>query len=681
MEQYNVILNKFPANPRSKRRLVSQGFFGSESSSGGSNIGGSYFSGYWDLITTNAAGDVLEEGEGYIRTKYSAVSEKDVIAYATGNHDIILPIASADALGTIKIGNGLKINEDGTLSVDGEIGGGGVSSWNDLTDKPSIFPSSWEQVAGKPTEFIPSAHTHVMNDITDFNGVTIDTDQTITGQKTFSKAILGQADVVAFATGKHDITFPIASKTALGCIKVGENLTITEDGTLNAQAGGGITSVTWNDILNKPIFSTVATSGSYTDLLNKPTIPTNNNQLTNGSGYITGVNLDMWNAAASSVGNKTIGNSNNGNYIDIIEDLRVKQNCTFSKTPKVGNTNIALTSDLHSHSNKNYLDAINQNLSTSSTPLFAGGIITGDNTDVHIEHSGGNSINGKDQNNNVANLYLNYNSASNNTKIDKDNNISTSGDIVAYSTGVGTQSPFKYWKPSVSSSGVLSWTNSISEIVPSSVNIKGPKGDKGDKGDIGPQGPKGDRGLTGPQGPTGPSWGGGTITNGIKIKSDPPVLFWGDNWRIQSGIDLNFYHSNWAGACMYISGTNYGNVEIRGTLTQKSDIRLKTIHSELFDCLDKISVLDVFQYTYNDSDIDRWRIGMSAQQVINVFPELIYTESDGFYSMDYISLSCIAIQCNKELHQLIKSQQIRINELESRLTNLETKIFKDEKNN
>lgn len=109
-------------------------------------------------------------------------------------------------------------------------------------------------------------------------------------------------------------------------------------------------------------------------------------------------------------------------------------------------------------------------------------------------------INGKDQNNNVANLYLNYNSASNNTKIDKDNNISTSGDIVAYSTGTGTQSPFKYWKPSVSSSGVLSWTNSTSEVVPSSVNIKGTKGDKGDKGDTGAQGPKGDRGATGPQG-------------------------------------------------------------------------------------------------------------------------------------------------------------------------------------
>ena len=34
-------------------------------------------------------------------------------------------------------------------------------------------------------------------------------------------------------------------------------------------------------------FATVATSGSYNDLSNTPTIPTNNNQLTNGAGYVT----------------------------------------------------------------------------------------------------------------------------------------------------------------------------------------------------------------------------------------------------------------------------------------------------------------------------------------------------------------------------------------------------------
>ena len=32
-------------------------------------------------------------------------------------------------------------------------GSGGVSSWNDLTDKPSSYPSTWEQVSGKPSSY------------------------------------------------------------------------------------------------------------------------------------------------------------------------------------------------------------------------------------------------------------------------------------------------------------------------------------------------------------------------------------------------------------------------------------------------------------------------------------------------------------------------------------------------
>ena len=50
---------------------------------------------------------------------------------------------------------------------------------------------------------------------------------------------------------------------------------------------GYLTSVAWGDVTGKPTFATVATSGSYNDLSDKPTIPTNNNQLTNGAGYQT----------------------------------------------------------------------------------------------------------------------------------------------------------------------------------------------------------------------------------------------------------------------------------------------------------------------------------------------------------------------------------------------------------
>lgn len=65
---------------------------------------------------------------------------------------------------------------------------------------------------------------------------------------------------------------PVASATALGGVKVGSGLSIT-DGVLSATGGGTADSVDWSKIQNKPNFANVATSGDYNDLSNKPTIP------------------------------------------------------------------------------------------------------------------------------------------------------------------------------------------------------------------------------------------------------------------------------------------------------------------------------------------------------------------------------------------------------------------------
>ena len=68
-------------------------------------------------------------------------------------------------------------------------------------------------------------------------------------------------------------------------LTAGTGITIDENNVISSSGGGG--SVNWSDILNKPTFATVATSGSYNDLSDKPTIPTTTSQLTNDSGFIT----------------------------------------------------------------------------------------------------------------------------------------------------------------------------------------------------------------------------------------------------------------------------------------------------------------------------------------------------------------------------------------------------------
>jgi hypothetical protein len=73
------------------------------------------------------------------------------------------------------------------------------------------------------------------------------------------------------------------------------------------------TSGAYSDLSGTPSLATVATSGSYTDLSDKPTIPTDNTELTNGAGYITGIDSS---AVTTALGftpeNSANKNANNG---------------------------------------------------------------------------------------------------------------------------------------------------------------------------------------------------------------------------------------------------------------------------------------------------------------------------------------------------------------------------------
>ena len=104
-----------------------------------------------------------------------------------------------------------------------------------------------------------------------------------------NNAWTGELATVATTGSYNDLTdkpiiptaynLPVANQTTLGGIKVGAGLSITADGILSATGGATADSVEWANVLGKPTFATVATSGDYNDLTNKPTIPYYNETL------------------------------------------------------------------------------------------------------------------------------------------------------------------------------------------------------------------------------------------------------------------------------------------------------------------------------------------------------------------------------------------------------------------
>lgn len=149
--------------------------------------------------------------------------------YITG-----LPIASKTMLGGIKVGDNLTINSDGVLSAQA----GGVKSYNDLTDKPVLNTNISESQPVSSNETISGTISlHKISktgDYSDLNNL-----PSLDFIPNSEKGVAGGVATLGNDTKILDSQLPIATTTDLGAIKVGVNLTISEDGTLNAIGGSG----------------------------------------------------------------------------------------------------------------------------------------------------------------------------------------------------------------------------------------------------------------------------------------------------------------------------------------------------------------------------------------------------------------------------------------------------------
>ena len=649
-----ININRISATPRSKYKKYYYGGGTTINSGGNATIDTSNF-----VWLTGRTSQLIEGNVG---------ATGDVIAYQTEEHDITLPIASNDALGTIKVGSGLTINEEGVLSVTGSTGGGtggGNGVWGQITGTLSAQTDLWTELSKKANtselnienwdiaadffvenkeeieQALTNSHKHDNKEYLDV----IDQNLSTVSDVLFNN-VHATGDVIAYSTGNHDISYPIASSGALGCIMVGSGLTITEDGVLSVTGGsGGGTVSEWGDItgtlsaqtdlwteLNKKANTSDLNISNWNAAYNNMHTHSNLSALNN----ISSTNINNWNNAYNSAHTHSNLSTLNGITSSNISNWNTAYNNSHTHSNKsvldgISSSDVSswdtAYSQRHTHTNIAYLNNINQYLSTSSSPNFSN-IYIGSNW--QLNYSGG------DLNLKYNGSIAGYLSGSNRGNLLMKKNIIAEGDVIAYSTGTAS-APFKYWRPSVSSSGVLSWTNSTSETVPTSVNIKGAAGTNGADGAsltyqwsgtslrIGTT-KNGSttwgsyvnlKGADGEDGADGSTFNGGTITRGLTIDGGGAAVlalkgnasawqaaqiqlineYYTDykyKWTIdlagtseQSG-DLCFQNYNYAGSGsastspwyrlkIYKHGTATNAVAAAGAYVNASDERLKNV--------------------------------------------------------------------------------------------------------
>lgn len=107
-----------------------------------------------------------------------------------------------------------------------------------------------------------------------------------------------------------------------------------------------------------------------------------------------------------------------------------------------------------------------------------------------------------------------------------------------------------------------------------------------------------------------------------------------------------------------------GDITVAGTITAMSDRRVKTDIEPIYDALKKVLKLEGVTY-FMKSDTAKLRpmMGMIAQDVQEVVPELVQENENGFLSLAYGNSTALLVEAVKELNKENKKLYSELEEL------------------
>jgi hypothetical protein len=217
----------------------------------------------------------------------------------------------------------------------------------------------------------------------------------------------------------------------------------------------------------------------------------------------------------------------------------------------------------------------------------------------------------------------------------------------------------------------------------------GPTGAQGATGPLGPQGPAGAQGALGPQGPGGPQGAQGATGTGstgaqgasgpqgaqgasgasvsgtnnrvVKFTSSSTI---GDSSITDNGTTVSFAGALGVGTS---SPTTAGLIRATNDVIAfySSDERLKDNKVLLTEALDKVNQLNGYEFDWipmvGIHENEGHDIGVIAQEVEKVFPEIVTTRDNGYKAVKYEKLTAVLIEAIKELSNEVKELKKQIN--------------------
>ena len=117
-----------------------------------------------------------------------------------------------------------------------------------------------------------------------------------------------------------------------------------------------------------------------------------------------------------------------------------------------------------------------------------------------------------------------------------------------------------------------------------------------------------------------------------------------------------------------------GNATLSGDLTINSDERLKDNIQPLGSTLNKLHQIEGKTYSFKKDEEHTPKIGVLAQEVQAVFPELVTEGGDGILSVNYQGLVPVLINAINEQDAKMSEQEVKMSEQDAKIAALEEMV-------